>query len=169
MAQTLTVRPARGDDLGALDQMMARSFPALLRKDYPPSIMVTAVPLISKAQPGLLRSGTYFVAEDEDRTLIGAGGWSLTDPHDGDRRRQTGHIRHFAVDHRLARRGIGRALMAHVMRQASALGVRRLVAMSTRSAVAFYSAQGFTAIEDVDVPLRPGIRFPAVRMVRGLT
>ncbi len=168
MAQTLTIRPARRDDLGALDLMMARSFPVLLKDDYPPSVMVTAVPLIARAQPGLLRSGTYFVAQEEEGALVGAGGWSLTDPHDGERQRQTGHIRHFVVDHGRARRGIGRSLMEQVVRQAGALGVRRLAAMSTRSAVPFYEAQGFTALEEVEMPLRPGIGFPAVRMIRAL-
>jgi hypothetical protein len=51
-----------------------------------------------------------------------------------------------------------------VMAQARAAGVRRLHCLSTRTAVPFYAALGFDELGPADVPLRPGIVFPAVRM-----
>jgi hypothetical protein len=33
--------------------------------------------------------------------------------------------------------------------------------------VPFYAALGFRRIEEIDIPLAPGIVFPAVRMMRG--
>ena len=65
MIQNLTLRLARPDDLKAVDALLARSYPRLLRPDYPPSIMVTIVPLIARARPELLMSGRYFLVEDE--------------------------------------------------------------------------------------------------------
>jgi len=71
----IDIRPSTGDDLAATDALLARSCPKLLKADYPPSTLVLALPLISKIQPALLRSGTYYVAETE-ATIVGAGGWT---------------------------------------------------------------------------------------------
>ena len=73
MGDILTVRSARASDLSEIDALLGRSYPVLLKGHYPPSVMVTAVPVISKAQPRLLASGTYFVVLDEDDRIVGAG------------------------------------------------------------------------------------------------
>jgi len=57
------IRPSTSADLAAVDALLARVYPRLLKADNPPSVLVTALPLISRAQPGLLRCGTYSVAE----------------------------------------------------------------------------------------------------------
>ena len=114
-----TFRKSVPGDLAELDALFARSYPKLLKADYPPSVLVTALPLISRANPALLASGTYFVAE-ENGTILGAGGWTR------DRREaQTGHVRHLVTDDRALRRGVGRAIMTCNFRDARAAGVRR--------------------------------------------
>ena len=67
-----------GDSVGAgaVERLLLRSYPRLLAADYPPSVMVTAVPLLARAQPGLLASGRYFVAEGANGRVLAAGGWS---------------------------------------------------------------------------------------------
>jgi GNAT superfamily N-acetyltransferase len=126
--------------------------------------------LISRARPELLSSGTYWLAEDAQGRVLGAGGWTPGSPvaHDAGAAAETGHIRHFATDAAHLRQGIGRALMDHVLAQAGGRGVRRLDCLATRTAVPFYAALGFQDRGAVDVALRPGIVFPAVRMVRAL-
>ena len=74
---------------------------------------VMAVPHISKAQPRLLSSGTYFVVMDEAGALVGAGGWTAVIPGTGQKGApRTGHIRHVVTDHRQTRRGLGRGKAA---------------------------------------------------------
>ena len=68
---TLTLRQAEPSDLDDLDLLFGRSYPALLKADYPPSVLVTAVPLISKAQPALIASGSFFVVCD-GHDIVGA-------------------------------------------------------------------------------------------------
>ena len=97
------IRPSRDSDLAAVDALLARSYPKLLKADYPPSVLVTALPIISRARPELVGCGSYYVAEEEGR-IIGAGGWT----RDG-RRADLGHIRHVVTDDRAVRRGVGRA------------------------------------------------------------
>ncbi|MBS0565750.1 MAG: GNAT family N-acetyltransferase [Proteobacteria bacterium] len=161
MGTTLILRRAVPGDLGAVERLLQRSYPKLLAADYPPSLMVMAVPLLARAQPGLLASGRYFVAEGAGGRMLAAGGWS------GGRDGQ-GEVRHVATDPDATRRGIGRALMEAVLGDARAAGVSRMLCLATRTAVPFYRALGFEEVGPVLIGLRPGIEFPAVRMARAL-
>jgi hypothetical protein len=46
-------------DVAAVDVLLARAYPRLLKSDYPPSTLIMALPLISRAQPALVAFGTY--------------------------------------------------------------------------------------------------------------
>jgi GNAT superfamily N-acetyltransferase len=164
---TLTLRPADASDTDALDRLFGQSYPVLLKPDYPPSVLVTAVPLISKAQPALIASGTFFVVCDGD-DIVGAGGWTMQPPGGRPGTRGVGHIRHVVTDHTRTRQGIGRRLVEHLILHAHACGMMQLHCQSTRTAVPFYEALGFIPQADIDIELRPGIVFPAVFMQRNL-
>ncbi|MBO9449264.1 GNAT family N-acetyltransferase [Tropicibacter sp. R16_0] len=157
------VRPTTRDDLAVVDALLARSYPKLLKEDYPPSVLVTALPLISRAQPALLTSGTYYLVETDGRRILGAGGWSRDK-----QARDVGHIRHVVTDATATRRGVGRLLLGHVLEQARAQGVAQMECWSTFTAEPFYRAMGFESLGPIDVPLQPGITFPAVRMKQRL-
>ena len=159
----MIIRPATKADMAAVDMLLARTYPKLLKADYPPSVLVTALPIISRARPELLASGTYYVAEDAEGQIEGAGGWTR------DRRdRRLGHVRHVVTDYRALRRGIGRALMERCFADASAVGITRLECWATRTAVPFYTAMGFETLGPMEVELRGGISFLSVRMMRAL-
>ncbi|MEP4511245.1 MAG: GNAT family N-acetyltransferase [Paracoccaceae bacterium] len=166
---TFRIRPAVMSDIGAIDQMLQRSYPRLLKADYPPSVLVTALPLMTKAQPKLIMSCTYFVAEDDQGLLLGAGGWTADIPGRL-RERQEGraNIRHFVTDISALRRGVAGALMDHCIETASVFGATWLHCMSTRTAVPFYAARGFETLGPIDVPMGPGVVFPALEMRRDL-
>ncbi|MCB1335148.1 MAG: GNAT family N-acetyltransferase [Roseivivax sp.] len=163
-------RLATPGDLAAVETLLGRSYPALLKADYPPSVLVTAVPRIVHAQPALLASGSYWLAE-EGGTVIAAGGWTATAPGTGPGsggNAYTGHVRHVATDPAHLRRGLARGLLERAIAQAQGQGLRRLNCLSTRTAVPFYAALGFRTLGPTDVPLGPGIVFPAVAMVLDL-
>ncbi len=166
MTQQITIRPTTGADTPAIDALLAVAYPALLKADYPPSVLVTALPLISRAQPGLLRSGTYYMAENEAGHALSAGGWTLSGPQGGVGPRDLGHVRHVVTHPEAVRKGLAGAILSHVFDQARANGVRRLSCQSTRTAVPFYQAMGFEVLGEIEVMLRPGIGFPAVQMGR---
>lgn len=167
-AATLTIGIATTGDFVAVDALLAQSYPILLKPDYAPSVMVLAVPLIARANPRLLSCGTYYVARSGGE-IVGAGGWTPSAPGGASAQPLVAHVRHVVTDHRLTRRGIGRALVGHVVgTAAAAAGFSRLEAQATRTAVPFYRALGFKELGPVEVPLRPGIVFPAVSMARAL-
>ena len=138
----MTLRVAERRDLAAIDAMLGASYPILLKPDYPASILVTAVPLISKANPALVASGTYFVVL-LDEQVVGAGGWTAAAPPGFRGATGVGHIRHVVTDHRFVRRGIAARLMTEVFETAKRAGIQRLECLSTRTAVPFYVACGF--------------------------
>ena len=156
------IRPTTRADLAEVDALLARSYPRLLKHDYPPSVLVTALPLIARAQPHLATSGAYFAVIESGR-IVGVGGWSRDR-----RRRDLGHIRHVASDHRKVRTGIGRDLMHHILREARGAGMTAMECRATPTAVPFYATFGFREVGPLDVELQPGITFTSVRMAMDL-
>lgn len=153
---------ARRQDIEAIDALFRRAYPRLLKADYPPSVQVLAIPRLARANPALVASGRYYVAEIHGE-IIGAGGWSP------DRRsRGLAHVRHVVTSDRHLRQGIGRAVLSRVISEAQASGHGRLLCWSTRTAAPFYAALGFRALGAIEVPLAPGIVFPAIEMERKL-
>jgi GNAT superfamily N-acetyltransferase len=170
---SVTLRRAVPSDLGAVDALLRRSYPRLLAADYPPSVMVTALPLIARARPDLLASGRYYLLWQGTR-LLGAGGFSLSAPaHPEAPSAAEGgepfaHVRHVATDPEAVRQGVGRRLLAHVLGEARAAGAVEIAALSTRTAVPFYAAMAFRNLGERVIALAPGIDFPAVAMARKL-
>jgi GNAT superfamily N-acetyltransferase len=163
------IRVAGKQDIAAVDALLARAYPRLLKPDYPPSVLVTALPLISRAQPRLVTSGTYYLAVTPEGAVLGAGGWTAGIPgREGDREPGRANVRHVVTDDRAVRQGIGRAILEHAFAQARGAGMTWMHCTATRTAVPFYAALGFMVLGEVMVPLGPGIEFPAVEMRRGL-
>ena len=169
MEDALSIHRTSSDDLAEIDALFGRSYPALLKGHYKPSLLVTAIPLIARANPRLVNSGTYFAVRDRDGAIVGAGGWTPSaPPGQAAGAGSTGHVRHVVSDHRRTRAGIGRALMARVIEDARGAGMARLDCFSTLMAVPFYAACGFDVVGERLIPLAPGIEFPAVLMRRRL-
>lgn len=159
----LTVRAAGEDDISAVDSLLSRSYPVLLKDDYSDALLQKVLPLIAQAQPALVTCGTYYVAEI-DGSCVGAGGWTLQVP--GEKHSEPGraNVRHLVTDALHLRKGIGRALMAHVLKETKAAGATWIHCMSTRTAEPFYAAVGFKTIGQIEVLLAPNLGFPAIEM-----
>lgn len=156
------IRNATPADLSAVDQLLGRSYPKLLKADYPPSTLVLTLPGMIKARPTLMSCGTYYVAEGDNGQLLGAGGWTRA------RKPGRGDIRHVVTDPRTLREGVGRAIMQHSFAVARGFGLTTLECWATRTAVPFYKAMGFGVIGPMEVTLGNGAVFPAVRMEKHL-
>ena len=165
--QSLTLRSATAADIAGIDALLARTYPRLLKADYPPSLLVMAIPRIARAQPGLATSGTYHVATDDEGRILAAGGWSFGSPAERPDP-GTGQVRHVVTDDRLTRRGLGRAILTRVMDEARSHGLTRLDCLSTLTAAPYYRALGFTAERRITVALGPGLDVPVIAMTRHL-
>ncbi len=163
MTETTTLRRATHDDIDALDALLQRSYMSLLKDDYPPSVLVTAVPVMAHAPPELVEEGGFFVAE-ADGKIAAAGGWSQEPPGGMAAVHRVGHVRHVAADPAMQRRGGGKAVMDRLMEEARAAGMLQLQGLSPQSAVTFYERFGFSPEAETLVELAGGIRFQAVLM-----
>ena len=51
MSDEISFRIAGSGDLAGVDALLARAYPRLLKPDYPASVLVMALPIISRARP----------------------------------------------------------------------------------------------------------------------
>ena len=171
MTVQFMVRVASLDDAEAVGSVLRTSYPNLMASGYPADILARALPLMVRANPALLCSGTYYLAEGPDGTVVGCGGWTFERPGAAGAPIDPtpGHIRHFATDPGWIRCGVGRMLFDRCVADARAAGVRRFECYSSLVAEPFYGALGFVAIEPITIDMGPGIAFPSVRVICRIT
>ena len=162
------IRIARPADSGAVNALLVASYSSLLVARYDSETLGRALPFLINANPTLLASGTYYIAENAGQ-FVGCGGWTTGRPGSDEIIEGEGHIRHFAIHPEWVRRGIGTFLLARCFSDARQFGIRKLHCFSTLNAEQFYQASGFETIGPIDVPMGPSLTFPCVLMRRELT
>jgi N-acetylglutamate synthase-like GNAT family acetyltransferase len=165
---THLIRAARPADADAVSALLAASYERLLAARYDSDALDRALPFMTKANPTLLTSGTYYVAETQPDNLVGCGGWTTGHPGSGEIIEGEAHIRHFATHPEWVRRGVGTSLLARCFSDARPFGVRKFHCFSTLNAERFYQALGFDTVGPIDVPMGPSLTFPGVLMSRVL-
>ena len=173
-----SIRRATPEDVPALRALIPLSARELSRGFYTEEETESAILHVFGPDSRLIADGTYFVAEEDDGTLAGCGGWSrrrtlfggdqmksgeepLLDPA-----REAAKVRAFFVHPDFARRGIGTRLLEECVGAARAAGFRRVELAATLPGVPLYAARGFREVERLDVPMPDGRRLPIIRMER---
>src|SRR5688572_20469091 len=110
MTADYVIRVATPDDAASVATLLEASYPPLMASAYDARALLPALKVMTKPNPSLLASGTYYLAESPGGRIVGSGGWTLERP--GTRVIEPGvaHIRHFATDPSWAKRGVGRAI-----------------------------------------------------------
>jgi N-acetylglutamate synthase-like GNAT family acetyltransferase len=165
-ASDYATRVARLDDGLAVDALLQASYPNLMASAYEQALLVPALKLMTKANPSLLASGTYYVAESRAGLVVGCGGWTLERPGTDTVQPKRAHIRHFATHPDWTKRGIGRAIYRLCENAARSAGVISFECYSSLNAEAFYSALGFKSIRTISIDLGPNVVLPAILMYR---
>lgn len=165
MTKSVKVRVSTLDDSALISSLLRASYPALMRPAYDAKLLEQVLPRITVAQPGLLESGSYYVAEASDSAIIGCGGWTKERPGTSEIKANVGHIRHFGVHPDWTRCGVGKALYARCELDARDAGLSQFECYSSLNGEAFYSALGFRRLAQIDVDMFDGVRFPGVHMV----
>lgn len=160
------VRVAVPLDRVAVDALLEASYPVLMRDSYDPAALAGALPAMTKANPVLLSSGRYYLAETGEGVAVGCGGWSFERPARGDVIPGLAHLRHFATHPDWTGRGVGRAIYALCETAARAESVTRFECFSSLNADGFYAALGFRVIEQIELPFGPDCSLPSLWMER---
>lgn len=162
----MIIREATISDREGVTEVLAASYPELMKTGYEPSVLEAALPGIITANPMLLTSGSYFVALSKADVVMGCGGWTRERPGTGELNAGLGHIRHFATHPAFAGKGIGRSIYLACERQARTAGIRRFECYSSLNAEGFYKSLGFQPVGKIDVALGNGQIFPSIHMMR---
>lgn len=123
---------------------------------------------MTRANPALLRSGRYYVAETAEGTIVGCGGWSQGRPGTNEVEAGLAHIRHFGTHPDWTKRGIGRAIYQSCEDAARAAGFDAFECHSSLNAEKFYHSLGFDRVRFMDIELDCGRVLRAVLMHRRL-
>lgn len=162
--QDWSLRTATPSDEPGVTALLDRSYTTLMAGSYATALLQRALPRIARANPALLQSGTYHVAESSAGRIVGCGGWTPERPDSAEVEPTLGHVRHFATDPDWTGHGIGRAIHERSRDQALAAGIVRFRCYASLNAVAFYSALGFRPVRRIEVPIADEIAFPAMLM-----
>lgn len=162
---SISVRPATLADSDDVSALLQDSYPTLMRRAYDHSVLAANLPFMTVAQPKLLQSGSYYVAESSTGAVIGCGGWTRERPGTGEVMTGLGHIRHFGVHSDWTRRGVGRAIYTRCLNDARNEGLQKFECYSSLNGESFYSALGFERLGLIEVKMPGDVRFPSIHMV----
>ena len=168
MGTEFTIRVAAPEDEPLVSALLKACYPVLMRPSYEKAALTAALPIITKANPLLLSSGNYYLAEACPGGAVGCGGWTRERPGSGEIVPELGHIRHFATHPDWIRRGIGYAVYKKCENQARRVGVRRFECYASLNGERFYRALGFKAVQEIAVPMGQDLRFPSILMERSI-
>lgn len=159
-----TIRTSTPRDKSRITSLLQACYPVLMKKHYDGSVLTKALPLMTRANPKLLESGTYYLAESKDGTAVGCGGWTTERPGTGQTEKNTGHIRHFATHPNWVGKGVGRALFDQCRQSAKERDIKRFECYSSLNGEGFYQALGFSKVKLIEVPMGPDFTFASIFM-----
>ena len=175
----MIIRLATMNDRDAMQKLIAASARMLSRQHYSNAQIEAAVASVFGVDTDLIEDQTYFVAE-ESGTFVGCGGWSRRknlyggdqyserDSRYLDPESEPARIRAFFIHPDHARKGIGRALLAHCEDEARAHGFRALELMATLPGIEFYKTCGFSERGAFALDLPEGVKLELVPMRKEL-
>jgi N-acetylglutamate synthase-like GNAT family acetyltransferase len=161
--QPVKVRRTYSEDAPLIDELLARAYPTLMAEAYRAEVLSVALPFLIKSSGALLKSGTYYVAEETGH-ILGCGGLTLEHPGTSEVTPGIAHLRHFATDPACVRQGVGRTIFRECAQAAAKAGAKMFQAYSSLNAEPFYKSLGLTRIRQIDLPRPSTVSIPAILM-----
>lgn len=181
----MRIRKAIDADVPELRALIDASVRKLQAEDYTQSQIDNALKTVFGVDSQLIADGTYLVAEAASDpvgaasprlVIAGCGGWSKRKTlYGGDRwsRREdslldpahdAAKIRAFFIHPDWARRGVGTMILDACEAAAREAGFTRYEMGATLTGVKLFSARGYVALKNIDVPVGNGVVLPVVHM-----
>lgn len=161
------LRVARVSDAHGITELLRASYGTLLASHYDSGVLAAALPSITVASAALLMSGTFFVAETQDASIVGTGGWAPRPPTGEQTAAHVGHLRQFAVAPGCTGEGIGTQIAERCIETVRAEGLTCVEALATLDAIDFFAGLGFERVQETTLPLGR-VELPVVQMKRPL-
>ena len=169
------LRPALEADKPALNELIALSGVELSTGFYTDEQARTITREVYGVDSSLINDGTFYAIES-DGVIVACGGWGKRAVDCGGDHAKTGtdrlldptcepaRIRAFFVHPNMARKGLGSMLLEHCTAQARCAGFKALELVSTMPGEPLYLRYGFTASEEVKMPLSNNVVVALTRM-----
>lgn len=147
-----------------------------LQSDFLDPAQVAASHKVMGLDSQLVKDGTYFIVQEQDR-IVGCGGWSFRatlyggdasivgrEPERLDPARDAAKVRAMYTDPDFVRRGVGRMILDLCEDAARAAGFARVELMGTAAGVPLYRAAGYSPVAPLEEAEVDGVRVPLLRM-----
>lgn len=167
----VAIRTADDADLGQIEALQRLSITELGSGYYSALEIEAFLRFMPMMERYLIADRTYFVAEADGR-IVGCGGWSRRAPgysgavpnvHGG---AAPARVRAMYVHPRVARRGIGRALLQAIERAIAQAGYEEAGLDAILPGVPLYERCGYERIGDTYVGFPNGVRLAVVSMYK---
>jgi GNAT superfamily N-acetyltransferase len=184
IASPLKLRLATEADVSAIGKLIEHSVRVLQAGDYSPAQLEGALGTVFGIDTQLIADRTYFLVEDSsseaDPRIIACGGWSKRRTlfgSDKALRREDdllnpsvdpAKIRAFFVHPNWARQGLGTEILNACEEAARGAGFARFELGATLTGERLYTARGYRATEQIEVPLPNGTTLPIIRMTKSV-
>ncbi len=178
--ESFSIRIAQESDIPTLRLLIDASVRGLQTACYSPAQIEAALQKVFGVDTQLISDGTYLVVETTHNEIVGCGGWSKRKTLYGgdvwtaredsllDPTKEAAKIRAFFIHPNWARRGIGTLILEQCEKAATAAGFNRFEMGATLTGVPLYKARGYTALENLEVPMGEGLSLPIIRMEKRL-
>lgn len=160
----MRISVATSKDEDQINKVLKASFSSLMATKYDEELIASILPKVTRVNPILLKSGSYYIAIDEDRNILGCGGWTHEKPGTNETVHGEAHIRHLSTAPKHIGKGVGKALFEHSKSIAQKEGVNTFICYSTLNAEFFYKSLGFESIKSIDVDMGDGLALPSILM-----
>jgi GNAT superfamily N-acetyltransferase len=173
--EPVRIRKATLADVPSIESLIATSARTLGAGDYAAEQIEAALLGVWGVDTAIIRDGTYFVGDAEDKLVL-CGGWSRratlfgSDAYDRreprllDPQRDAARIRAFFVHPTWARRGLGSRLLALCEREARAAGFVVAELVATLPGQRLYARHGYVATGRRSDVLPGGLSIESVPM-----
>lgn len=149
----MTLRIALPEDADAVTAVLADAYAALMPQSYDTAALAAVLPAMTRANPTLLTSGTYYVQELADGRIVACGGWTHEEPGTGKIELGIAHVRHFATASNMIRRGLASRILGRCITEAGTAGVHTLMTYASLHAEPFYASFGFVVLRRTAVEI----------------
>lgn len=179
---TYSFRKATLSDCQKLQDLIIQSSQIINGKYYEENVISAAIGNIWIVDEQLILDGTYWLAENVEKEIVGCGGWSKRGLLFGNSnttkinkevkelnpKKDSARIRAFFVHPNHVRKGIGKELLSICEKEAKLNRFTSLELVATLSGLKLYSACGYSEQKRIDIDLGDGIYGEAVEMKKSI-
>lgn len=175
-AAGLVIRTAKVIDVNRIEKVMTLSMMELGKGHYSNEQIQSSCKYICVPDKQIITDGTYYVVEDENKIMIGCGGWSFRNTLYAGPEKETkldskldpnkdmARIRAMFVLPSISSKGIVSLILRTSEQAAKKFGFKRGALGATQSGLAFYKAKGWIIVKEEIAILPDGIKIEITQM-----